>query len=120
MYNKECQYYMKNYPGITVTKYQVAALTAKPYMKSLTAESLTSAFRKTGIFPFNNSVITDSQAAPASIYRNDENDVSQENKDSEQQEKPAVSIPSKTQAEVLISSNQITDSCSLNADEPFQ
>ena len=119
MYNKECQNYLKKHPGMTITKYQVAALTAKPYVKSLTAENLASAFRKTGIFSFNNSVITDSQVAPASIYSS-ENDASQENKDSAQQEKPAESIPSKTQAEVLIYGNQITDSCSLNADKFFQ
>ena len=68
MYNKECQAYMKNNPGITITKYQVAELTARPYMKALTPENLTSAFKKTGIHPFNSSVITDSQVAPAVIY----------------------------------------------------
>ena len=51
-----------------MTKYDVARLTAKPYIKSLTAENLTSAFKKTGIYPFNREVITASQIAPATIY----------------------------------------------------
>ena len=103
---------------MTITKYQVAALTVKPYMKYLTAENLAFAFRKT-VFPFNNSEITDSHVALASVYSS-ENDVSQESKYSEQQEKPAESTRSKTQAEVLISGVQITDPCSLNADTFFQ
>ena len=59
---------MKRHLGLTVTKYDVAKLTAKPYIKSLTAENLTSAFKKTGIYPFNRKVITASQIAPATIY----------------------------------------------------
>ena len=67
MFNRECQSYMRNHPGLTITKYQVAALTHKPYLKSLTAENLASAFRKTGIYPFNSKVMTASQVAPATI-----------------------------------------------------
>ena len=69
IYNKECQTYMKNNPGLTITKYQVAELTSRPYMKSLTPENLTAAFRKTGIYPFDSQVISDSQVAPAVIYQ---------------------------------------------------
>ena len=58
MYYKECQDFIKRHPGLTVTKYDVAKLTAKPYIKSLTAENLTSAFKKTGIYPCNRKVIT--------------------------------------------------------------
>ena len=71
MFNRECQSYMRNHPGLTITKYQVAALTHKPYLKSLTAENLASAFRKTGIYPFNSKVMTASQVAPATIYRSE-------------------------------------------------
>ena len=68
IYSQECQKYMKSNPGINITKYEVAALTCKPYLKALTPENLISAFRRTGIFPFNNSVISDVQVAPAKIY----------------------------------------------------
>ena len=43
-------------------------LTAKPYIRAVSAENLTSAFRKTGIFPYNNKAITETQIAPATIY----------------------------------------------------
>ena len=59
---------MKYNLGITITKYQVAELTARPYIKVLTPESLTSAFKKSGIHPFKISVISDSQVAPVVIY----------------------------------------------------
>ncbi|KAJ8321428.1 hypothetical protein KUTeg_001020 [Tegillarca granosa] len=50
-------------------------LTAKPYLKAMSAENLVSAFRKTGIFPFNNKAITDVDIAPASIYKPAETEV---------------------------------------------
>ena len=67
-YNKDCQDYMKHNPGLSITKYEVAKLTAKPYVIAVSAENLTSAFRKTGIFPYNSKAITETQVAPASIY----------------------------------------------------
>ena len=70
VYYKESQNYMKHHPGLTITKFEVAQLTGKPYMKHVTTENLTFAFRKTGIYPFNNQFITDSQSAPATINSN--------------------------------------------------
>ena len=67
MYNKECYTYMNN-PRQTISKYQVAELTARPYSKALTAENLCSAFRKTGVYPFNSKAVTDSQVAPSIMY----------------------------------------------------
>ena len=58
MYNRECQSHMQNNPGISITKYAIAELTARPYVKAMSPENLTSAFKKAGIFPFNNSVIS--------------------------------------------------------------
>ncbi|MEW8548101.1 MAG: hypothetical protein AB2693_31750 [Candidatus Thiodiazotropha sp.] len=70
MYSRECQVYLKNHPGIAITKYEVAELTSRPYVKALSAENLISAFRKTGIYPFDRSTITESQVAPSTIYAN--------------------------------------------------
>lgn len=68
MYNKECQLYMQKNPGIHITKYQIAELTARPYMRAMSPENLTSAFRKTGIHPINKDMIADSDIAPSLIY----------------------------------------------------
>ena len=53
----------------------------KPYLKALSAENLMSAFRRTGIHPFNNKAIPDSEVAPSQIYRNAPSEISQESKD---------------------------------------
>ena len=72
MYNRECHTYMQNNPGISITKYAIAELTARPYVKAMSPENLTSAFKKAGIFPFNNSVISVEQVAPSIIYKETE------------------------------------------------
>ena len=72
MYYTECQNYLKKHPGSIISKYQIAELTSKPYLKAVSAENLISAFRWTGIHPFNHKAITDAQVAPAIFYSNEE------------------------------------------------
>lgn len=60
---------MRNNPGISITKYAIAELTSKPYVKAMSPENLSSAFKKAGIYPFNSSVISQEQVAPSVIYR---------------------------------------------------
>ena len=67
-YNKECQAYLQQNPGIAITKYEIAKLTAKPYLKSVCPEHVVSVFRKSGIYPYNTQTITPSQVAPSVIY----------------------------------------------------
>jgi hypothetical protein len=35
IYNRECSTFMQKNPGMSITKYQVAALTYKPYIKAM-------------------------------------------------------------------------------------
>ena len=77
IYNRECSTFMQKNSGMSITKYPVAALTYKPYIKTMSPENLISSFRKTGLFPFNSKVITNDQTAPSIIYtdvQEDEND----------------------------------------------
>ena len=78
IYYSECQAYMKKYPGANITNYQTAELTNKPY--------LISAVRRTGIYPFDNKDIPDSEVVPPVIYghaindnENDQQEVDDEN-----------------------------------------
>ena len=71
----------EEFPGANITSYQIAELTNKPYLKALSAENLISAFRRTGIHPFNNKAIPDSEVAPSLIYKNASGEISQESKD---------------------------------------
>lgn len=52
---------MKRNPGISVTRYNVAELTTKPYIKALRPENLMSAFSKADMYPFDSKVIAPSQ-----------------------------------------------------------
>jgi hypothetical protein len=72
MYNRECQTYLRNNPGINITKHKIAELTAKPYIRALCPENLISGFQKTRIYPLDKSVITNSQLAPSTIYANED------------------------------------------------
>ena len=67
-YYKECQSYLQQNPGISITRYEVAKLTAKPCLKALCPENITAGFRKSGIYPYNNQTLAPSQLAPATIY----------------------------------------------------
>lgn len=62
-----------NNPGINITKNDVAKLISRPYMKAMSLENLVSAFRRTGLYRFDNSVILDSEVAPATIYNTSQN-----------------------------------------------
>ncbi|XP_052268555.1 uncharacterized protein LOC127869937 [Dreissena polymorpha] len=76
IYYQECQHFMKLNPGLNITKYNIAQLTAKPYLKALSPENLISAFKKTGISPYNKLAISDSQIAPSTIF--DQPDITME------------------------------------------
>lgn len=71
---RECSSYMQNNPGATVTKYEIAKLSSKPYMKAISTDNLVSSFRKTGIFPLKPEIFDTmpESTAPATIYNHDE------------------------------------------------
>ena len=72
LYYRECQRYMHENPGMSVTKYEVASLTSRPYTKALCPSNIISAFRKSGVYPLNRSNIDSVQTAPAAIYATSE------------------------------------------------
>jgi hypothetical protein len=65
---KVLQMYLQKNPGINITKYEIAELTRRPYLRALSSENLMSAFRATGIYPFDKTVLTTAQMAPFVIY----------------------------------------------------
>ncbi|XP_062586317.1 uncharacterized protein LOC134247943 [Saccostrea cucullata] len=68
IYNRECAVFLQKHPGRNITKYDIAELTATPYLKAMCPDNLISAFRKTGVFPVDPKAITDQQMAPSIIY----------------------------------------------------
>ena len=110
MYNSECQAYMKRNPGLSVTKYEVAQLTSTPYLRALSAENLISAFRKTGIHPFNNKDITDSQVAPSVIYHKQDPPAEEQDPPAEEQDPPAEEQDPQAEDHHSIEAHEITSS----------
>ena len=66
-YNSECSNWMLQNPGTPITIYQVAALSGKAYLRSLTPLNITSRFQKAGIFPFDKNTFADSDFLPAEV-----------------------------------------------------
>ena len=77
-YYKECQTYLQQNPGISITRYEVAKLTARPYLKALCPENILSGFRRCGIYLFYRKGFSSAQLAPAVIYKNAEKEVVEE------------------------------------------
>ena len=71
-YNEECQLYLMQNPGLSITKFKVAQLSAKPYLQTLSPINIISAFRKSGIFPFNDNSVTSSHISSVSFHVNGE------------------------------------------------
>ena len=67
-YDRNVKYTCRKINGVSITKYEVAQLTAKPYLKAPSPENIISAFRKSGVYPFNAGAITTFQVAPSTIY----------------------------------------------------
>ncbi|KAH3692422.1 hypothetical protein DPMN_194262 [Dreissena polymorpha] len=64
----ECQSFLRQNPGLNITRYNIGSLSSKAYNKAMTPENLISSFRKTGIYPLNPSVIPAVKTAPSKIY----------------------------------------------------
>ena len=57
-WRQTCHEYMTKNHGRVVTRYQFSALLNKAWMQSMTISNITSAFRTTGIYPFNRDVFS--------------------------------------------------------------
>ena len=52
-WDEQCNSFMSNNPGKTVTLYQFSELFAAAWKKAMTPQNITSSFRATGVFPVN-------------------------------------------------------------------
>ncbi|XP_060572583.1 uncharacterized protein LOC132730626 [Ruditapes philippinarum] len=68
IYNSECQKFLRNNPASKITRYNICSLVCPAYASALSVVNLRSSFKRSGIFPFNPAVITDSQLAPSKAY----------------------------------------------------
>lgn len=66
-YNSEVDAWMLRNPGIPMTIYQIADCVGNALPKALIPSNIISGFKKSGIFPFNRNVFTDSDFMSSSV-----------------------------------------------------
>ncbi|XP_055922503.1 uncharacterized protein LOC129953377 [Eupeodes corollae] len=90
IYNACMDSWMMRHPGQPVTIYDVGALVGEAYQKSMTPTSITNAFKKTGIYPFDRNVFGEVDFLPSSVTdrpeptENEEFNHTEKNKESEE------------------------------------
>ena len=67
MYHDACHKFTRT-TSCTVTRYDICSLACRVYNRALSAENLYSAFMKTGISPYNRSVISKECTMPAEVF----------------------------------------------------
>ncbi|XP_050301599.1 uncharacterized protein LOC126739820 [Anthonomus grandis grandis] len=66
-YNASIDSWMLRKPGIPVTIYELASFIGIAYQKAMTPSTITNAFRKTGIFPFDRNIFSEVDFMPSSV-----------------------------------------------------
>lgn len=66
-YNATMDSWMMSHPGQPVTIYEVGAFIGEAYQKAMTPMTIANAFKKTGIFPFDQTVFTDIDFLPSTV-----------------------------------------------------
>lgn len=64
-WNSTCHNYMRESGGRVISRYDVCRLACKVYSSTLTPANIQAAFKKSGIYPFNQDVVNDSDIAPS-------------------------------------------------------
>ena len=65
MYSAQCQTFMRENPGEIISRWNVCQIISKIYHKAFSPNNLIASFRKTGICPFDPTVISKDKLAPS-------------------------------------------------------
>ena len=66
-YYRFCDSWMMSNSGQLISIYEVAELAGSAFVKAFNPENITSAFKISGIFPYNSDIFTDDMFLPASV-----------------------------------------------------
>lgn len=66
-YSVECENWMRNHPGRTITTFQITSIFAPAYAKTATIANAIEGFKVTGIWPFNNEIFSDADFLASSV-----------------------------------------------------
>ena len=68
IFNNECHKFMRQNCSQPITRYNICGLACKGYLHALSPSNLQSAFRKTGIYPYDPNTVDRSNFAPAQVF----------------------------------------------------
>ena len=68
-YYSECSMFMRQNIGQVITKYNMASIASKAYLKAATPVNIQASFKKTGIFPFSSDAIPQEEMYAAESFR---------------------------------------------------
>ena len=66
-YSSLCDAWMTSHPGRAISIYDVASISGQAFQKAFTNENIVSAFRCTGLYPFNPHIFRDDAFLPAEV-----------------------------------------------------
>lgn len=66
-YSAECENWMRNHPGRTITTFQVASIFTPAFAKTATIANAMEGFKVTGIWPFNGALFSDVDFLASSV-----------------------------------------------------
>lgn len=75
-YAAECEKWMRNHPGRSITVYQIAAILTPAYLRAATPKSAVEGFRTTGIWPLNPDIFNEADFLPTAVTERSNPDTS--------------------------------------------
>ena len=68
-YHSECSMFLHKNIGRVITRYDIAALACKAYLKATTPQTVQNAFKKTGVYPLKQDAIPEEALYTAEVFR---------------------------------------------------
>ena len=67
-WNSACHRYLRDSGGCIVTRHEVCRIACQMYAATISAQNITSSFRKCGIYPYDPTVVPNSMVAPSTTF----------------------------------------------------
>ena len=81
LYQAEVKKFTRQKAGTSVTRYDICGLVCKVYDRALQSDNLRAAFRKTGIYPLEKTVVSEHQLMPSLVFKGKQNELVTVNED---------------------------------------
>ncbi|XP_074038536.1 uncharacterized protein [Leptinotarsa decemlineata] len=92
-YDHACTNWLRSHPGRVITTFQISEIFADAYIQAATMSTAINAFKKCGIWPFNQNNFSDSAASTDVPLANDEPETAPATDEDQQQQPPSLEIP---------------------------